>query len=82
MGNREIKTSNKTKEELVEGFFLRVTFPSHACEPVLEVETDLADSVAQSGSVSNSWLVIFPMVIYHNYFSKSKSQGHGLSTLM
>ena len=42
VGNREIKPSNKTKEEIVEG----------------EVETDLADSGAQSGSVSSSWLVI------------------------
>ena len=66
MGNREIKTSNKTKEEeIVEGFSVRVTTPSGACEPVLEVETDLADSGAKSGSVSNSWLVIFPMANYH-----------------
>ena len=50
MGNREIKTSNKTKEEIVEGFSLRVTTPSCACEPVLEVKTDLVDSGAQSGS--------------------------------
>ena len=54
MGNREIKTSNKTKEDIVEGFSLRETAPPHACESVLEVETDLADSEAQSGSVSNS----------------------------
>ena len=58
MGNREIKTSNKTKEEIVEGFFLRVTTPPR--KPVLEVETDLADSAAHSGSVSESWLVILP----------------------
>ena len=64
MGNREIKTSNKTKEELVEGFSLRVTTPSQACEPIVEVETNLADLGAQSGSVSNSWLVILPMVNY------------------
>ena len=49
VGNWEIKTSNKTKEEIVEGFSLSVTTPSRACEPVLEVETDLADSGAQSG---------------------------------
>ena len=48
MGNQEIKTSNKTKEEIVEGVSLRVTTLSRACEPVLEVETDLADSGAQS----------------------------------
>ena len=58
MGNREIKPSNKTKEEIVEGFSLRLTTPPRAREPVLEVETDLADSGAQSGSVSSSWLVI------------------------
>ena len=65
MGNREIKTSNTTKEEIVAGVSLRVTTPSCACEQVLEVETDLADSGAQSGSVSNSWLVILPMANYH-----------------
>ena len=65
MGDLEIKTSTKTKEEIVEGFSLRVTIMSHACEPVLEVETDLADSGAQSGSVSNSRLVILPMANYH-----------------
>ena len=46
VGDREIKPSNKTKEEIVEGFSLRLITPSRACEPVLEVETDLADSVA------------------------------------
>ena len=46
MGDLEIKTSTKTKEEIVEGFSLRVTIMSWACEPVLEVETDLADSGA------------------------------------
>ena len=65
MGTWEVKTSNKTKEELVEGFPLIVTSPLPAYEPVLEVETDLADSGAQSGSVSNSWLVILPMANYH-----------------
>ena len=65
MGNREIKTSNKTKEEIVEGVSLRVTTQSRACEQVLEMETDLADSGAQSGSVSNSWLVILPITNYH-----------------
>ena len=54
VGNREIKTSYKIKEEIEEGFSLRVTTPSCACEPVQEVETYLADSGAQSGSVSNS----------------------------
>ena len=53
MGNREIKQSNKTKEE-VYGFSLGLITPPRACEPVLEVETDLADSGAQSGSVSSS----------------------------
>ena len=74
MGNREIKPSNKTKEEIVEGFSLNLITPPRAFEPVLEVETDLADSGAQSGSVSSSWLVILP------YFSKSKSLGQGPST--
>ena len=62
MGNLEIKPSNKTKEEIVEGFSLRLITPPRACEPVLEVETDLAEYGAQSGSVSSSWLVILPMV--------------------
>ena len=70
MGNREIKTSNKTKEELVEGFSLRVTTLSQACEPVVEVETNLADLGAQSGSVRNSWLVILPMVNYDIFRSQ------------
>ena len=65
MGNQAIKQSNKTKEEIVEGFSLRLITPSRACEPVLEVETDLADSAAQSGSVSSSWLVILPMANCH-----------------
>ena len=30
--NREIKPSNKTKEEIVEGFSLRLITPSRACE--------------------------------------------------
>ena len=60
MGNREIKPSNKIKEEIVEG-----------CEPVLEVETDLADSGAQSGSVSSSWLVILPMANCHIFPSQN-----------
>ena len=32
VGNREIKPSNKTKEEIVEGFSLRLITPSRACE--------------------------------------------------
>ena len=48
---------------------------------VLEVETDLADSGTQSGSASSSWLVIFANGELP-YFSKSKSLGQGLSTLM
>ena len=70
MGNREIKPSNKTKEEIVEGFSLRLITLSRACEPVLEVETDLADYEAQSGSVSSSWLVILPMANYHIFPSQ------------
>ena len=62
MGNREIYPSNKTKEEIVEGFSLRLITPPCACEPVLEVETDLADSGEQSGSVGSSWLVITRVV--------------------
>ena len=75
MGNREIKPSNKTKEEIGEGFSLRVTTPSCACEQVLEVKTDLADSGAQSGSVSRSWLVILPMANCH--ISQVKESGSG-----
>ena len=70
MGSREIKTSNKTKEDIVEGFSLRVTTPSRVCELVLEVETDLADSIAQSGFVSSSWLVILPMANCHIFQSQ------------
>ena len=70
MGNQEIKTSNTTKEEAIEGFLLRVTTLSCACEPVIEVETDLADSGAKSGSVINSWLVILPMANYHFFPSQ------------
>ena len=70
MGNREIKPSNKTKEEIVEGFFIRLITPSRACEPVLEVETDLADSIAQSGPISSSWLVILPMANCHIFPSQ------------
>ena len=65
-----MKPSNKTKEEIVKGYSLRVITPSRACEPVLEVETDLADSVAQSGSVSSSWLVILPMANCHIFPSQ------------
>ena len=50
--------------------------------PVLEVEADLTDSGAQSGSVSNSWLAVdFANGILPD-FSKSKRQGQGISTLM
>ena len=80
MGDQEIKTSNKTIEEIVEGFSLRVTILSRACEPVLEVETDLAGSGAQSGSVSSSWLVIICQWRTTIFF-KLKSQGKGLSSL-
>ena len=62
--------SNKTKEDIVEGFSLRLITPSRACELVLEVETYLADSVAQSGSVSSSWLVILPMANCHIFQSQ------------
>ena len=34
-------------------------YPLRACEPVPEVETDVADSGAQLGSVSDTWLVMF-----------------------
>ena len=77
MGNREIKPSSKTKEEIVEGFSLRLITLSRACEPVLEVETDLADSVAQSGSVSSSWLVILPMANCHIPSFQVKESGPG-----
>ena len=75
MGNREIKPSNKTTEEIVEGFSLRLITPSQACEPVLEVETDLADSAAQSGSISSSWLVILPMANCHIFQVKESGPG-------
>ena len=32
VGNREIKPNNKTKEEIVEGFSLRLITPSCACK--------------------------------------------------
>ena len=70
VGNGESKPRNKTMKEIVEGLSLRLITPSHVCEPVLEVETDLADSVAQSGSVSSSWLVILPMVNCHIFPSQ------------
>ena len=34
-------------------------YPSRVCEPILEVETDVAASGAQLGSASDSWLVMF-----------------------
>ena len=68
--NREIKPSNKTKEEIVDGFSHRLITPPRACEPVLEVEKDLADPGAQSGSVSSSWLVILPMANCHIFPSQ------------
>ena len=75
MGNLEIKPSNKNKEEIVEGFSLRLITLPRACEPVLEVETDLADSGAQSGSVSSSWLVILPMANCHIFQVKESWPG-------
>ena len=76
MWNREIKPSNKTKEERVEGFSLILITPPRTCEPVLDVETDLADSGAQSGSVSGDFAKgELP------YFSKSKSLGQSPSAL-
>ena len=69
MGNPEIKT----KEEIVEGFSLRVTSPSRTCEPVLEMEKDLANSGAQSSSDSNSWLVILPMAKTTIFFQVKES---------
>ena len=41
MGNQEIKTSNITKSEIIDGLSLRITTPSCACVPVLEVEQDV-----------------------------------------
>ena len=38
MGNREIKPSNKTKEEIAEGFSLRLISPSRACEQSLKLK--------------------------------------------
>ena len=48
LGIPEIKTSNKTKEEIAEGGPLRVPTPLSACEPVPEVETDEPNSGANS----------------------------------
>ena len=59
VGNRDIKTSNETKEEIVEGLSLKK-----------QIETNLADSGAQSGSVSSSWLVVLLMVSYHIFPSQ------------
>ena len=47
---------------------------------VLEIGTNLADSGAQSGSVSSSWLAGDFANVELPYFSKSKSPGQGLST--
>ena len=69
VGNREIKPSNKTKEEIVEGFSLRLITPSRACESVLEVE-QIWQILEHTGSVSNSWLVILPMANYHIFPSQ------------
>ena len=38
MGNREIKPSNKTKEEIVEGFSLRLITPSRSYEQSLKLK--------------------------------------------
>ena len=54
---------------------IRLITPPRACEPVLEVETGLADSGAQSGSVSSSWLVILPMA--NSIFFQVKESGSG-----
>ena len=51
---------------MVEVFSLKETTTRGACE----VETDLADSGSQSGSVSNSWLVMLPIVNYHIFPSQ------------
>ena len=42
---------------------------------VLEVETDLADSGAQSGSVSSSWLVNLPTANCHIFQVKESGSG-------
>ena len=70
VGNQVIKPSNKTKEEIVEGFSLRLITPPRAYEPVLKVETDLADAGAQSGSGSSFCLVILPMANCHIFPSQ------------
>ena len=38
MGNREIKPSNKTKEEIAEGFSQRLITSSRACEQSLKLK--------------------------------------------
>ena len=55
----------------------RVTTPSRVYESVPEVATDVADSGAQSGSFTDSWLVICQW--WTSICSKSESQGQGLS---
>ena len=58
LGIMEIKTSNQTKEEIAE-CEPRVTTPSREYEPVQEVAKDVADSEAQSGSLSDSWMLFY-----------------------
>ena len=48
---------------------------SGACEPVPEVECDVADSGSQSGSASDSWLVILSTVNPH--FFQVRDSGPG-----
>ena len=51
-GGQEIKPSNKTKAEMAKGSPLGVIIPPCASELIREVETDVADSGAQLGSVA------------------------------
>ena len=80
MCNWKVKTSNETKEEMVERFSLRVTTPSRAYEPVQEVETD---SGRFWSTIRISQLLLVGDFVNGElpYFSKSKRQGQGLSTL-
>ena len=63
-GIQKIKTSNKTIKEIAGGP-LRASTPSCACKPVPEVETDVANSGAQSllaGDAVNGELAFFYQV--------------------
>ena len=55
---------------MAEGGPLGVTTLSCTCEPVEKVETDVADSLLQLGSVTDTCLVMLSMVTEHFYPSQ------------